>query len=91
MRRLGKKVLKRARGKHSVHKGKVGERKATKITGVEQNKEKFEVNGRKRIPDQVNELNDKGKPTFVTEVKNTKQLSLTKQLKDDIDLVGKGG
>ena len=59
--------------------------------GVDKNTTKFDVNGRKRIPDQVNKVDATGKPTHVTEVKNVKSQSFTQQLKDDVSLVGPKG
>lgn len=96
---VGKKVLNAAEAVQQAAKvikkkspgqlGREGEATATAITGVGKNTQKFTVNGVKRIPDQVNASNVlTKKPLHVTEVKNVKAQSYTKQLKDDVDLVG---
>ncbi|MBN2684670.1 MAG: hypothetical protein JXR40_05280 [Pontiellaceae bacterium] len=87
---LGVLVHNRCGGKTPNQLGKEGEALATKITGTPKNTTKYEVNGRKRIPDQVQKTVD-GRPTHVTEVKNVKKQSFTRQIKDDLDLVGPGG
>ncbi|NOX27925.1 MAG: hypothetical protein GXP21_07045 [Gammaproteobacteria bacterium] len=71
--------------------GREGEKKASEFTGTDKNTEKFDVNGRKRIPDQVNAFDLDKNPLIVTEVKNVKRQSFTRQLKDNIDLVGPDG
>ena len=72
--------------------GREGEAAASAITGVGKNTQKFTVNGRKRIPDQVNASNISTRnPLHVTEVKNVKSQSFTRQLRDNVDLVGPGG
>ncbi len=72
--------------------GREGEATASAITGVAKNTKKFIVNGRKRIPDQVNASNISTRnPLHVTEVKNVKAQSFTRQLRDNVDLVGPGG
>lgn len=73
-------------------RGRVGEAAASKITGAGKNNETFTVNGRDRIPDQVlaQDLTTRA-PTQIAEVKNVRQQSLTRQLRDDVDLVGPGG
>jgi RHS repeat-associated protein len=72
--------------------GREGEATASAITGVGKNTQKFTVNGRKRIPDQVNTSNISTRnPLHVTEVKNVKFQSFTRQLRDNVDLVGPGG
>jgi uncharacterized protein RhaS with RHS repeats len=69
--------------------GREGEAAASAITGVGKNTEKFLVNGRTRIPDQVNASNiATGNPLHVTEVKNVGSQSYTQQLRDNVDLVG---
>lgn len=71
--------------------GKQGEMTASRVTGAGKNTQKFVVNGRVRIPDQVNALNIKTKkPLIVTEAKNVKYQSYTRQLKDNVALVGTG-
>ncbi|RLA51913.1 MAG: hypothetical protein DRR42_09080 [Gammaproteobacteria bacterium] len=62
--------------------GREGEAAASAITGVGKNTKIFPVNGRNRIPDQVNG------PQHLTEVKNVKSQSYTRQLRDNVDLVG---
>ena len=72
--------------------GREGEAAESAITGVGKNTQKFNVNGRVRIPDQVNAFDISTKnPNHVTEVKNVKSQSLTSQLRDDVDLVGEEG
>lgn len=72
--------------------GREGEATASAITGVGKNTQKFSVNGRNRIPDQVNAVNPStGNPVHVTEVKNVASQSFTRQLRDNVDLVGPGG
>jgi len=72
--------------------GREGEAAASAITGVGKNTQKFTVNGRKRIPDQVNASNISTRnPLHVTEVKNVKSQSFTRQLRDNVGLVGPGG
>ncbi|WP_308425012.1 RHS repeat-associated core domain-containing protein, partial [Shewanella algicola] len=72
--------------------GREGEAAASAITGVGKNTQKFTVNGRERIPDQVNASNISTRnPLHVTEVKNVKSQSFTRQLRDNVDLVGPGG
>ena len=62
--------------------GKEGEAAATAVTGVGKNTRKFDVNGRKRIPDQVIASNiNTGHPLIVAEVKNFKKQSLTSSIK----------
>jgi RHS repeat-associated protein len=79
-------------GKRSVQVGQTGEAIATEITGVEQNTAKYLINGRERIPDRIlAESVATRQPTHVAEVKNVKYQSYTKQLKDDVDLVGPNG
>ena len=69
--------------------GREGEAAASAITGVAKNTQKFPVNGRTRIPDQVNASSIATKnPLHVTEVKNVKSQSFTRQLRDNVDLVG---
>ena len=73
----------------SVH---TGEEMASEITGAPQNFEKFTVNGRERIPDQVLAQDVATEaPTHIAEVKNVQRQPLTRQLRDDVDLVGPGG
>jgi len=72
--------------------GRRGEAVASEITGVGKNTQKFQVNGRDRIPDQVLSQDVATRaPNHVVEVKNVQQQSLTRQLRDDVDLVGPGG
>lgn len=72
--------------------GREGEATASAITGVGKNTTKFPINGRNRIPDQVNGVNPTtGNPVHVTEVKNVASQSFTRQLRDNVDLVGPGG
>jgi len=72
--------------------GREGEAAASAITGVGKNTQKFTVNGKTRIPDQVNASNISTRnPLHVTEVKNVKSQSFTRQLRDNVDLVGPGG
>ena len=72
--------------------GREGEAAASVITGAGKNSQKFTINGRNRIPDQVNASNiDTQTPLFLTEVKNVKSQSYTQQLRDNVDLVGAGG
>ena len=79
-------------GKRSVQIGQTGEAIATEITGVEQNTTKYLINGRERIPDRILAENAATRsPSQVAEVKNVKYQSYTKQLKDDVDLVGPNG
>jgi hypothetical protein len=56
------------------------------------NTQKFSVNGRNRIPDQVLAQDIvTGQPTSIVEVKDVQSQSLTEQLSDNVDLVGKNG
>jgi len=72
--------------------GREGEATASRITGVPKNTQKYNVNGRNRIPDQVRSSSVSTKrPNHVVEVKNVKRQSYTRQLKDDVDLVGANG
>ncbi|WHI49542.1 putative toxin [Microbulbifer sp. MLAF003] len=72
--------------------GREGEAAASAITGVGKNTQKFAVNGSDRIPDQVNASNISTRnPLHLTEVKNVKSQSFTRQLRDNVDLVGPGG
>lgn len=105
VRRLGTSAVKSAaKGLKSLRKkdvdvpksagqlGREGEATAIAITGVGKNTTKFPVNGRNRIPDQVNAVNPTtGNPVHVTEVKNVASQSFTRQLRDNVDLVGPGG
>jgi len=82
----------RGAGKSVGQIGREGEAAASAITGVGKNTRKFTVNGRTRIPDQVNASNISTRnPLYVTEVKNVKSQSFTRQLRDNVDLVGPGG
>ncbi len=85
-------VLGGAVAKSAGQLGREGEALASRITGVGKNTESFLVNGRTRIPDQVisQDLLTRN-PLHLVEVKNVKSQSLTRQLRDDIDLVGPGG
>lgn len=72
--------------------GREGEALASQITGVGKNTESFLVNGRTRIPDQVISQDMVTRnPLHVVEVKNVQSQSLTRQLRDNVDLVGPGG
>jgi hypothetical protein len=81
-------------GADPVLAGQEGEATATLITGLPRNTQSFVINGRTRIPDQVGaqSLSNRN-PTIINEVKNyvRGKLSLTRQLRDDVDLVGPGG
>ncbi len=91
VRALGVGVIKLA-AKSAGQLGREGEAAASVITGVGKNTQQFTVNGRTRIPDQVNASNISTRnPLHVTEVKNVKSLSFTRQLRDNVDLVGPGG
>jgi RHS repeat-associated protein len=57
--------------------GKIGE----KISGIVKNTKKFFINGNYRIPDGINKSK-----RILQEVKNVKKLSLTKQIKDFMQL-----
>lgn len=72
--------------------GREGEAAASAITGVGKNTQKFTVNGRIRVPDQVNASHvSMRNPLHITEVKNVNYQSFTRQLRDNVDLVGPGG
>lgn len=72
--------------------GREGEAAASAITGVGKNTQKFTVNGRTRVPDQVNASHvSMRNPLHITEVKNVNYQSFTRQLRDNVDLVGPGG
>lgn len=88
--RLGEKGAGAAKSVGQI--GREGEAIASDITGVGKNTEKFAVNGRNRIPDQVYAQDvTTHNPTALGEVKNVKYQALTRQLQDDVDLVGEGG
>jgi len=72
--------------------GRQGESLASKISGAGKNTQSFVVNGRTRIPDQIlaQDIATR-RPTIIGEVKNVRRQSRTRQLMDDIDLVGPGG
>ncbi len=72
--------------------GREGEALASEISGAGKNTQSFVVNGRTRIPDQVLAQDIATRqPTIIGEVKNVQRQALTRQLRDDIDLVGPGG
>jgi len=88
--RLGKKGAGAVKSVGQI--GREGEALASEITGVGKNTEKFAVNGRNRIPDQVYAQNIVTRnPTALGEVKNVKYQAYTQQLKDDVTLVGPRG
>ena len=78
-------------GKSSGQLGREGEAAIHAATGLPKNTESFWVNGRNRIPDFITARNAAGRPTGLIESKNVKYQSLTRQLRDYSDLVGKGG
>ncbi len=78
--------------KSSGQLGREGEGAIRDATGLDKNTDSFIVNGRTRIPDFIAARDPvTGLPTRVIEVKNVKSQSLTRQLRDYADLVGKGG
>ena len=80
------------RAKLSGQLGREGEALASELTGAPKNTELFLVNGRGRIPDQVLAMDIATKrPSIVAEVKNVKRQAFTRQLRDDIELVGPSG
>jgi RHS repeat-associated protein len=72
--------------------GREGEALASQITGVGKNTQSFVVNGRSRIPDQVISQDMMTRnPLHIVESKNVQYQALTRQLRDNVDLVGPGG
>jgi hypothetical protein len=73
--------------------GHSGELTTTEHYGVPKNNEKFEVNGRTRIPDHVISRDPvTGEPRIVADTKNAKSVDrLSTQFLDDLALVGPNG
>ena len=75
-----KPIIRNVGGIEPVHVGQAGERAA----GISGNKYKIKINGRSRIPDGLTEKT-------LTEVKNVKSLSYTRQLRDFADYAKREG
>ena len=79
-------------GHASAQLGQQGQRIASEITGAAQNTQKFLVNGRQLIPDQVLAQNVFTRAvTYAAEVKNKLYQAYTRQLRDLAKLVGPTG
>ncbi len=86
-----KQAAKTTGGAAPVRLGQAGEAAIENATGLTKNTTTYTVNGRGRIPDFVRQTDAAGNPISIIESKNVQYQSLTRQLRDNVDLVGPGG